>query len=93
MIILGSYVVTYFSTTVCLVKLSIPPIYHSVATNSEEHMVQVIGTKIGSHLGQIDLPQFHPAALTLSLDSQDIFIVSEGDSKSTVPMQIHSLTV
>ena len=72
-------------------------LYHNgklyVATNSEEHMVQVIGTKTGSHLGQIDLPQFHPAALTLSLDSQDIFIVPEGDSKSIVPMQIHSLTV
>ena len=31
MIILGSYVVTYFSTTVCLVKLSIPSIYHNKA--------------------------------------------------------------
>ena len=60
-------------------------LYHDgklyVATDKKNHMVQVIDAKTGASLGQINLPEFHPAAIALSLDGQDLYVVSAGDSK------------
>ena len=60
-------------------------LYHDgklyIATDSKRHMVQVIDAKTGASLGQINLPEFHPAAIALSLDKQDLLIVSAEDSK------------
>ena len=60
-------------------------LYHDgklyIATDSKRHMVQVNDAKSGASLGQINLPEFHPAAIALSLDKQDLLIVSAEDSK------------
>ena len=60
-------------------------LYHDgklyIATDSKRHMVQVIDSKSGASLGQINLPEFHPAAIALSLNKQDLLIVSAEDSK------------